>query len=96
MKIKKVKEAGLGLFRIYWKSGGSSLAAIGQNEEGSPWIVPVNWLSPLQSTSKQYRKYIRGIKRLERLPPFEDHVRHLQTEQCPVCGKWKNGKDNEE
>lgn len=34
-----------GLYEIFWKEGGSSLAAVGQNEGGSRWFAPVNWIS---------------------------------------------------
>ncbi len=36
----------LGLHRVFWKSGGSSLAAIGMLSDGRRWIAPTNWLSP--------------------------------------------------
>ncbi len=35
-----------GLYRIHWKSGGSSLAAIGVGPDGRQWLAPVNWLRP--------------------------------------------------
>jgi len=35
-----------GLYRIRWKSGGNSLAAIGMNEDGTRWIAPTNWVAP--------------------------------------------------
>lgn len=38
--------APLGLFRVHWKSGGSSLAAIGMMENGDRWIAPTNWIRP--------------------------------------------------
>lgn len=38
--------APLGLYRVHWKSGGSSLAAIGMMENGDRWIAPTNWITP--------------------------------------------------
>lgn len=35
----------LGLYEIFWKSGGSSLAAIGNMKNGIRWIAPTNWTS---------------------------------------------------
>lgn len=35
-----------GLYRVHWAEGGSSLAAVGMNSDGSRWIAPTNWLSP--------------------------------------------------
>ena len=37
----------LGLYRVYWKSGGCSLAAVGATPEGSRWLAPVNWVAPM-------------------------------------------------
>lgn len=34
-----------GLYRIWWKSGGSSLAAIGMSYDGSWWVAPTNWVA---------------------------------------------------
>lgn len=34
-----------GLYRIFWKTGGSSLCAIGMNPQGDNWIAPTNWTS---------------------------------------------------
>lgn len=43
-----INVAGLpvGLYEVYWVSGGSSEAAIGMNSDGSHWIAPTNWVSP--------------------------------------------------
>ncbi len=35
-----------GLYTIFWKSGGSSQAAIGMMENGQRWIAPTNWIRP--------------------------------------------------
>lgn len=35
-----------GLYRVFWKSGGSSLAAIGILSNGDRWIAPTNWVTP--------------------------------------------------
>lgn len=34
-----------GLYRIYWKSGGHSLASVGILHDGSRWYAPCNWTS---------------------------------------------------
>ncbi len=34
-----------GLYRIYWKGGGSSLAVVGCNKSGDQWFAPTNWVS---------------------------------------------------
>jgi hypothetical protein len=35
-----------GLYRVHWKSGGSSLAAIGVTDDGGRWLAPINWVKP--------------------------------------------------
>jgi len=40
-----------GLYQIYWKSGHSSLAAIGMTASGKQWIAATNWLAPSELTS---------------------------------------------
>ncbi|WP_367394531.1 hypothetical protein [Cupriavidus sp. Agwp_2] len=35
-----------GLYRVNWKSGGSSLCAIGMASNGNNWIAPANWVEP--------------------------------------------------
>ena len=35
----------LGVYRIYWKTGGSSVSSIGQLYDGTLWIAPTNWTS---------------------------------------------------
>lgn len=34
-----------GIYRLFWKSGGSSLAAVGSLHDGTPWFAPTNWTS---------------------------------------------------
>jgi hypothetical protein len=35
----------LGVYRLYWKGGGYSLASIGQLDDGTHWFAPSNWSS---------------------------------------------------
>jgi hypothetical protein len=32
-----------GLYEVFWKSGGSSLAAVGSLHNGDRWLAPCNW-----------------------------------------------------
>lgn len=32
-----------GVYRLYWKSGGSSVAAVGMLYDGAKWYAPANW-----------------------------------------------------
>jgi len=45
MKKHEVQELGHGLYRIYWDSGGSSLASVGSKSNGDRWLCPTNWTS---------------------------------------------------
>ena len=36
----------LGIYRVHWSSGGSSLASIFMDEGGTRWIAPTNWIQP--------------------------------------------------
>jgi hypothetical protein len=38
----------LGLYRVFWKSGGSSVAAIGMLGNGDRWLAPTNWTKPTE------------------------------------------------
>ena len=57
------EDPSLGLYQIYWESGGSSLAAIGMDREGNRWMAPTNWTSG----STNYEDYKKGIKYLIRI-----------------------------
>jgi hypothetical protein len=39
-----------GLYRLYWRNGGSSLAAVGRLRDGSVWHAPCNWTDCNKST----------------------------------------------
>lgn len=45
-KLQKHPQILDGLYRVFWKSGGMSLCAIGFNSDGSNWIAPTNWIAP--------------------------------------------------
>lgn len=39
----KKKDIPIGLLKVFWRSGGYDLAAVGQGPAGKKWIAPVNW-----------------------------------------------------
>jgi hypothetical protein len=43
---EQVKKLGHGVYRVYWASGGSSLAAVGSGVNGQRWLAPTNWCWP--------------------------------------------------
>ena len=40
-----------GVYRIYWKDGGSSVASVGSTSDGTRWYQPSNWISEEVCTS---------------------------------------------
>jgi hypothetical protein len=40
----KANKLPLGLYKILWKEGGASLAAVGEDDHGNRWFAPSNWL----------------------------------------------------
>ena len=45
MKKRDVEKLPHGIYRIYWKDGGSSVAAVGSLSDGERWIAPTNWIN---------------------------------------------------
>lgn len=41
--MRDARELRHGLYRLFWKSGGFSLAAVGILHDGTRWFAPVNW-----------------------------------------------------
>lgn len=39
-----------GLYEIFWESGGSSLASVGNMSNGDRWIAPTNWTGEITVT----------------------------------------------
>lgn len=67
MSKKEVQNLKHGLYEVYWKSGGSSLAAIGSLRCGKRWIAPINWVSDINSNNKLVgykRRVWRDVKRV--------------------------------
>lgn len=63
MKKKEFEKLNLGVYRVYWKSGGSSLATIGMTFNGDRWIAPSNWTFPAR-VSKSIRKAILKVEKI--------------------------------
>lgn len=55
-----------GLYRLFWVSGGSSLAAVGSTTRGDRWMAPTNWVDGVASGRD-------GDGR-----PLWSHVRHAE------------------
>lgn len=59
MSIKNIAN---GIYRIHWKSGGESLAAVGVTREGGRWLAPINWVAPTTNSAWEGE-----VERFERL-----------------------------
>lgn len=58
----------LGVYRIWWKSGGSSVASIGNDYNGNRWMAPANWTCPRgENPTTMLSKWVDQIKRMTRL-----------------------------
>lgn len=47
MTREQEKELRPGLYRLYWREGGSSLVAVGILYDGRRWFAPTNWTSEM-------------------------------------------------
>lgn len=77
MSQQEIKEMPNGLYRIYWKEGGSSLAAVGCIYNGDRWMAPCNWTSrdydyPKVATCHNWRK----VERVELIVPVTNYGEH--------------------
>lgn len=64
MKRKEIRKLSLGVYRIFWKSGGCSVASVGQLHNGDRWIAPANWTSEFPRTMGVV-DYWKMIERVE-------------------------------
>jgi hypothetical protein len=69
--VKEIINCPLGLYRIYWQSGGSSLAAVGNLHCGTRWIAPVNWTCKKGSNpTSNITDIISEIEKMELIEPI--------------------------
>lgn len=66
-----------GLYEIFWKSGGSSLAAVGRDRDGNAWFAPTNWVGGVPSTTWAKIEYAMVVEcytlaeRIDNVMPYE-------------------------
>lgn len=66
MKKSALMSAGHGLFKVYWKSGGYSLASIGSLPSGERWIAPTNWVNGATPITNRIHKGIKSLSLIEK------------------------------
>lgn len=65
MKLSDVQQLDHGLYRVYWKSGGSSLASVGSDDSGKRWLAPTNWILSDTKLITDYQKVWRHVEKME-------------------------------
>jgi len=48
-----------GLYRVHWRDGGTSLAAIGTTCSGGKWVAPTNWVTVQDTDQWVWRRIIK-------------------------------------
>lgn len=61
---EQIKNCKLGLYEVFWRSGGSSIASIGNMHNGVRWIAPTNWTSNNDPTGRLDDEMINRIDRI--------------------------------
>ncbi len=59
MKKVDVQKLPHGVYRLFWKSGGSSLASVGSMPDGRRWMAPTNWISGSTARRGAWKKVER-------------------------------------
>jgi hypothetical protein len=92
MRKSEFNSLPLGLYRVFWTSGGASLAAIGQRSNGDRWLAPTNWIAPdlNNSLDGDGRSDWSKIERMEVL--FHNPVSNPLNVDCPICGAARGQK----
>lgn len=58
----KFTKCKLGLYEIFWTSGGSSLAAVSNDREGNRMMAPCNWVNTDLTPISKYADQIKTMK----------------------------------
>ena len=66
MTQKQVQALSHGMYTIYWKEGGASLAAVGSLANGTRWMAPTNWVN-WQMESNAMKSCWRKVRTVEKL-----------------------------
>jgi len=56
-----------GLYKIYWKTGGHSLASMGFLKNGCTWIACANWINEEKARLHDHIETIDSLELIERV-----------------------------
>lgn len=62
----RLKDVEHGLYLIFWKEGGTSLASVGSNQKGERWFAPTNWIKVPSYDWK-------SVAAVEKIPVYRIH-----------------------
>lgn len=65
MTSNEAQKLQTGLYRVYWRKGGSSLAAVGTNRDGKRWLTPTSWVGFRTDHFTKPAKIWRHVERVE-------------------------------
>ena len=74
----------LAIYRVNWKEGGHSVAAIGYKSDGTRWFAPTNWL--LQTQVALLEDHLEDIESLELIAQ--------QRDEDELFDPFGDGRDN--
>ncbi len=77
----------MGLHRVHWKGGGTSLASVGQMSDGRKWFAPCNWVSPSQNPEADFWLEIDHTELLHSHP--ETHHSPVSEEVTALVAKLR-------
>lgn len=61
MTKKQVRKLKFGVYRVWWKSGGNSVASIGFFADGTRWFSPSNWINKDKANLEEWSIKIRKM-----------------------------------
>lgn len=78
MNQKLLKGLPHGIYRLYWTAGGSSVASVGQDDEGDYWFAPTNWIAvPSFDWRNVEQLLLITVQNLERLDDCRKEARQV-------------------
>lgn len=65
MNKREVAKLDPGIYRVYWKTGGYSIAAVGVMGNGEKWLAPLNWISVAQEVNHTAWRKVKQVTLLD-------------------------------